>query len=104
LAGGHQPKETDQALGGGYGWLSPRTRRLSAAGPEDDNDPGAIAAAWVSVERILVLRDREQREIASRMLREGEDPLVAGRVLLRAHSAKKSNFNARINYPPSRRY
>jgi hypothetical protein len=47
---------------------------------------------------ILVLRDWKQREIASRMLREGEDPLVAGRIILHAHSAKKSNVNAPIRY------
>jgi hypothetical protein len=64
-----------------------------------EDDPGAIVEAWYVIEAgLLVLRDADDKHIASRMLLKDDDPALLAKSLLREREAPK-DFNRPIHYP-----
>jgi hypothetical protein len=65
----------------------------------DDDDPGVIAEGYYTIEDgAVVLRDADDKHIASRALLKGEDPLAVARALLREAEEPK-DFNRPLRYP-----
>jgi hypothetical protein len=74
--------------------------RIEVRPASDDGDPGAIAEGFYSVEDgAVVLRDCEDRHLASRVLTENADPSEIARQLLR-ETAGGEDFNRPLRYPP----
>ena len=64
-----------------------------------EDDPGAIVEAWYVIEDgAVVLRDADDKHIASRALLPNEDPATVARALLREAEEPK-DFNRPISYP-----
>jgi hypothetical protein len=95
---------SEETAGSGGAILSPPSqptpvyvRVVVSNGGEDD--PGAIVEAWYVIEAgLLVLRDADDKHIASRALLPNEDPATVARALLREAEEPK-DFNRPISYP-----
>jgi hypothetical protein len=93
-----------EQAGSGAAILSPPSqpnpvyvRVVVSNGGEDD--PGAIVEAWYVIEDgAVVLRDADDKHIASRMLLRDDDPALLAKSLLREREAS-TDFNQPIRYP-----
>jgi hypothetical protein len=92
------PDEVEPAAGGHLSCSQPVYVRITISNGGED-DPGAIVEAWCVIEAgLLVLRDADDKHIASRMLLKDEDPAVLAKSLLREREAS-TDFQAPIRYP-----
>ena len=67
---------------------------------DDEGNLGTIAAGWFSVENgAVVLEGLDRKRLGSQVLREGQDPAVVAKQLLRKSLGDNSDFTAPIRYP-----
>jgi hypothetical protein len=67
---------------------------------QDDDDPGAIAEGWFSVDgKVLTVTDANGKYVGSRAMLKGEDARVVAKRLLRDKQAPEEEFNRKLSYP-----
>jgi hypothetical protein len=66
----------------------------------DDDDPGAIAEGWFSIDgKVVTVTNASGKYVGSRTMLKGEDARVVAKALLREKTPESESFNRRLSYP-----